>query len=130
MTTIEWKPEYLVGNAEEDQQHEELIGQVGVLYEQLSGHLDTATVKAILSEMHAGISAHFAVEEKLMRAADYDEYAKHKADHEDLLDQIRGLMDSFTKNAETGRKVLRGKLSEWFSRHLTGFDDRWHDQVS
>ena len=130
MTRIEWKPEYSVGDAEEDFEHEQLLGQVDVLYEQLSGRLDKETVKAIFDEMYAGISAHFAVEENLMRETDFGEYDKHKEDHEKLLGQILGLRDSFTQDAEAGRKLLHDRLSDWFSLHFTSFDVRWHNLLN
>jgi hemerythrin len=83
-------------------------------------------VNRVLGEIHAHISAHFALEERLMRAARYAEYAQHKDSHEQLLDQIRDLMDSFSADPVDGRTRLQNSLSNWFGVHFATFDARLH----
>ena len=129
MALLEWKPEFSVGNASIDHEHQHMIQAINDLYEQLAEPLDAENVEAILGEIHADISAHFALEERLMREADYVEYEDHKADHEDLLDQILDLMDSFFGDPEVGRKLLQTQLSGWFGRHFASFDARLHKQL-
>ena len=91
--------------------------------------MDAANVEAVLGEIHADISAHFALEERLMQKADYVEYEDHKEDHEDLLDQIHDLMDGFYEDPEAGQKLLKTQLSDWFGRHFASFDARLHQQL-
>ena len=129
MALLEWKPEFSVGNASIDHEHQHMIQAINDLYEQLAESLDAENVEAILGEIHADISAHFALEERLMREADYVEYEDHKADHEDLLDQILNLMDSFFGDPEVGRKLLQTQLSSWFGHHFASFDARLHKQL-
>ena len=100
-----------------------------VLSEKLAEPLDAENVEAGLGEIHADISAHFALEERLMREARYQEYEDHKEDHEDLLDQIHDLMDSFYEDPEAGQKLLKTQLSDWFGRHFATFDARVHEQL-
>jgi len=126
MALLEWKPEYSVGNASIDHEHEHMIEQINRLYEKLSEPVDAGTVEAVLGEIHADISAHFALEERLMREAAYSEYEDHKDDHEELLDQIHALMDSFYQNPQAGQKLLKSRLSNWFGRHFSSFDARLH----
>ena len=128
-TRLEWKPEYSVGDASVDFEHEELIGQIDVLYGQLCGNVKAAKVEAVLGEIHAGISAHFALEERLMLKAGYTEYGAHKDDHEDLLDQIHDLMDNYLKDPVGGRKMLRDRLTDWFGHHFASFDARLHKKL-
>jgi len=129
MVLLEWKPEYSVGNPSIDHEHEHMIQQINYLYEQLTQPLDSDNVEAILGEIHADISAHFALEERLMRKTGYAEYEDHKADHEDLLDQVLDLMDCFFENPEAGQSLLRMKLSDWFSHHFASFDARLHQKL-
>lgn len=129
MSLLEWKPEFSVGNASIDHEHEQMIQAINDLYEQLAEPVNAANVEAVLGEIHADISAHFALEERLMREADYVEYEDHKEDHEDLLDQILDLMDSFYEEPEAGRKLLKTQLSDWFGRHFASFDARLHKQL-
>jgi hemerythrin len=129
MALLEWKPEYSIGNISIDHEHEHMIQQINTLYEQLLEPVNAGNVEAVLGEIHADISAHFALEERLMRKADYVEYADHKEDHEDLLDQIHALMDSFNDDPESGQKMLKAQLSDWFGRHFSSFDARLHKQL-
>jgi hemerythrin len=129
MALLEWKPEYSVGNISIDHEHEHMIQQINTLYEQLLEPVNAGNVEAVLGEIHADISAHFALEERLMRKADYVEYADHKEDHEDLLDQIHDLIDSFVDDPQAGQKLLKTQLSGWFGRHFSSFDARLHKQL-
>jgi len=129
MTLLEWKPEFSVGDASIDHEHEHMIQQINTLYEQLTGPVDAETVEAVLGEIHADISAHFALEERLMREVSYGEYEDHKDDHEELLDQILDLMDGFYEDPEAGQKLLKTRLSNWFGRHFASFDARLHQQL-
>ena len=129
MALLEWKPEFSVGNASIDHEHEQMIQAINDLYEQLAEPVNAENVEAVLGEIHADISAHFALEERLMREADYVEYVGHKEDHEDLLDQILELMDGFFEDPEAGQKLLKSQLSDWFGRHFASFDARLHRQL-
>jgi hemerythrin len=129
MSLLEWKPEYSVGNAAIDHEHESMIQQINALYATLSEPLNAESVEAVLGEVHASISAHFALEERLMREANYIEYKEHKEDHEELLDQIHDLIDSFYQDPESGQKRLNTQLSNWFGRHFSSFDARLHKQL-
>jgi hemerythrin-like metal-binding protein len=129
MALIEWRPEFSVGNDAIDHEHEQMIQQINMLYEQLDQSADPLTIEAMLGEIQADISAHFALEELLMREANYVEYEDHKEDHEDLLDQIHDLMFSFSEDPDVGRELLMNQLSDWFGRHFATFDARLHRQL-
>ena len=129
MALIEWRPEFSVGNDAIDHEHEQMIQQINLLYEQLDHSTDPLTIEAMLGEIQADISAHFALEELLMREANYAEYEDHKEDHEDLLDQIHDLMFSFSEDPDVGRELLMNQLSDWFGRHFATFDARLHRQL-
>ena len=128
MNLVQWKAEYSVGDAAIDHEHEHMIKQINALYDKLAPPVNAELVESVLGEIHADIAAHFALEERLMREANYPEYQDHKADHEDLLDQIHDLMDSFYQDQEAGQNLLKSQLSDWFGRHFSSFDARLHKQ--
>ena len=74
---------------------------------------------------------HFALEERIMRDSGYSEYEDHKDDHEELLDEIRDLMDGFATSAATDttaasrwrRSSIRPTegREDCFARCATGF---------
>ena len=82
-----------------------------------------------LGELYTRITAHFALEEKIMRDNDYDEYQDHKADHERLLDDIRDLMDDYEDGVYVDVERFGIRLDEWFSEHFRTRDARLHKMI-
>jgi len=91
MVLIKWRDEFLVGIADVDHEHQELIALINKLHDAMSGENATITVMDFLGEIYAHVSAHFALEEKIMRKRNYDQYKDHKDDHERLLDELRDI---------------------------------------
>lgn len=129
MSLLKWRNEFSVGNAAVDQDHKNLIKKINQLYGSLGHDMDSLKVEAMLDDLQADISEHFALEELLMHQAGFGEYESHKRDHESLLDQINDMIFSFTEDPITGREMLTNELSGWFGRHFTTFDTRLHNQL-
>ncbi len=130
MTFIRWKAEYSLGIPSADAEHRELIELLNEIYEELlrTGAGESAT-QDFLGELYAKISAHFALEEKLMRDYRYDGYREHKADHERLLNEIRDLMDEYEDSKELDAEAFSSKLDAWFSNHFRTMDARLHQRL-
>lgn len=126
MTLLTFKPEYSVGIESMDHEHRQLIRLINEIYEEMKDRKDPESVEQFLGDIHAAIAAHFALEERLMQNAGFGEYDAHKADHEDLLEQIRALMDIFDQDNDRGIGLLQERLSGWFSDHFSTFDARLH----
>jgi len=129
MSLLEWKSEYSVGIESMDFEHRKMIGMINEIYDELTQHRDAESIEQFLGDIHASISAHFALEERMMRNADYAEYEAHKDDHEELLDQIRDMMEEFRVDSEIGFGILRENLANWFEAHFGSFDARLHGQL-
>ena len=126
MTLLQWKPSYTLGVPSVDHEHRELISLINATY----SHMDNASVsdaiEGCLEDIYAAISSHFALEERHMREARYGEYQAHKDEHEELLDQIRDMMDGFVDDPRAGEKILQARLADWFGQHFATFDARLH----
>jgi len=129
MKYLKWRDQYSVGVDSVDYEHQNLMDMINAIYAELEDQRDIAEIEKTISDVHAEISAHFALEERLMRNAGYEEYAAHKDDHEELLDQIRGMMDAIENDPEPALDVLSEKLSDWFSGHFATFDARLHSKL-
>lgn len=129
MTLLQWKPAYSLGVPSVDLEHRELISMINSTYENMDNNFDSDSIEACLEDIFAGISSHFALEELHMRNAAYGEYAAHKAQHEQLLDQLRDMMDEFEDDPESGRNTLQSCLSDWFGKHFATFDARLHHDL-
>lgn len=129
MTLLRWKPSYSLGIPSVDHEHREMIAMINELYERMEDPSDPESIEECLGDIHAGISAHFALEERFMREAEFGEYEAHKDQHEDLLDQISDLIDAFDADPAEGRRKLQKELSDWFSAHFATFDARLHHEL-
>jgi hemerythrin len=126
MPVLHWKDEYSVGIEAVDYEHKQLIDLINQLGDQLNSTDSKSKVPGFFGELLRAISAHFALEEKFMRERGYSRLEPHKADHEQLLDDLHEIMDAVA-NAETidaGR--LSSQLDIWFSRHFRTHDAELH----
>ena len=127
MTLIEWRDEFRTGITAVDFEHESLIALLNELYANVGADAPKDEVEDFLGEVHAQIGAHFALEEKIMRTAAYDQYGDHKADHDRLLEDIRDIMDRFAAEGYEGYgDDLSAHLKSWFIDHFKTKDSRLH----
>lgn len=126
MTLLQWQPGFALGIEEVDHEHRTMIELINSLHDRLGDRRTGEAVEAFLGEVHSGISAHFALEEKVMRDRRYDALAAHKADHEQLLDELRELMDEQAGGATLDDLRLGTRLADWFGGHFQTHDARLH----
>ena len=126
MALIEWSDNFSVGVADIDHEHKSLIDLINQLYANLRQGASADDIADFFGEIYANISAHFALEEKLMRESRYEEYAAHKSEHEQLLDEIRDLMDEYEQQSAIDENQLSTRLQGWFGEHFRTMDSRLH----
>lgn len=127
MALIEWQSEFETGVAEVDHEHRELVDLINELHARIGANAPKEIVSGFLGDVFAKISAHFALEETVMRKHRYDEYTAHKADHEKLLDDIRDIMDAHESGLfiDYGEALGRA-VRDWFVDHFKSKDARLH----
>ena len=129
MALLQWKSDYSLGIPSVDHEHRELIGMINTAYGFMDKDADQAVIESCLEDIYAGIASHFALEERHMREARYEEYQAHKDEHEDLLDQLMELVDEFVDHPDSGRASLQKSLADWFGGHFATFDARLHKSL-
>jgi hemerythrin len=129
MALLQWKSDYSLGIPSVDHEHRELIGMINTVYEHMAEGSDQTAIEACLEDIYAGIASHFALEERHMREARYEEFQAHKDEHEDLLDQLMEIVDEFIDDPESGRTTLKKSLADWFGQHFATFDARLHHSL-
>lgn len=129
MSLIEWKDEFSIGIASVDHEHRELINLINDLHGTMSRGAHQEQVISALGEIFAHISAHFALEERIMREMKYDGYPSHKSAHEALLDELRDIMDRVEDDGSFDEKRLSRELDDWFTEHFRTQDARFHHHV-
>ena len=129
MSLIKWKDEFGVGVAAVDLEHRELIELINALDDDMQEYATQTTVMETLGEIYARISAHFALEERIMREAGYDGFVAHKQDHELLLDELLDVTDSVDDAGRYDRAGLSRDLDRWFSDHFRTHDAKLHQKL-
>lgn len=129
MALIEWRKEFETGVAGVDYEHKELVDLINTLHEELGRGAANEAIGQFLGEVFARISAHFALEETVMRKHKYDEYAAHKAEHERLLDDLRDIMDQHAAGPIDYEAALSSTVRDWFVEHFKTKDARLHRQL-
>ncbi len=126
MSLIEWRASFALGIPAVDHEHRELVAMINDIYASLYRPDAAETVPEFLGELHAQISAHFALEERVMRDQGYPRYREHKADHERLLDEIRELMDGYEDGRHPDIEQFSRLLEGWFTEHFATHDAALH----
>ena len=126
MALLEWREEFCTGFDGVDFEHESLIRQINCVYALIGDRADRELVIDSLGEIYGSISAHFALEEQMMKRHQYAAYHEHKADHERLLDEIREISDEFESTSQLDDARLTRKLGDWFQLHFKTHDSRLH----
>ena len=127
MALIEWRKEFCTGIDGVDYEHEALIRQINAVYALVEERADKTLVIDSLGEIYGNISAHFALEEQMMKRHRYDHYPQHKADHERLLDDIRDITDEFEASIDVDDVIFKKNLADWFQLHFKTHDSRLHN---
>ena len=129
MAPIEWKPEYSVGDPAVDHEHRELIDLVNATAGAIADDASEADIDRAFGDLLRGITAHFAHEERQMRAARYDQTHVHKDDHERLIDALRDIMDAEAHAPDRSAARLVKVLGDWFTGHFASHDARLHRKL-
>ena len=123
MSLASLKDELRTGIDSLDHEHRQLIGVMEALCDSFDHAPSTGAVSDLFGVLYAQVSAHFALEERLMREKSHPFYDTHKADHERLLEQIRHMMEAYEdgKCADCGT-TLRACLEAWLANHVRSAD--------
>ena len=127
MALINWQERFRIGIASVDHEHKELIGLINQLHESLGGDAEHEDILAFFGQVYSDISAHFALEERVMRERSYAKYEAHKEAHEALLDEILEISDDYEAGKfDNYEDVLSKRLEAWFVDHFRTHDAPLH----
>lgn len=123
---LEWRPEFSMGVGSVDYEHQALIALINRLYEDFLERGSLERTRDFLGELYAKISAHFALEERVMHEMGYTGYREHKDDHERLMDELLEIMDDVDQGEDLDPQLLAGTLEHWFTEHFRTLDAQFH----
>ena len=126
---------YMLGIPTVDEQHKHLIflcnkfrselmecesGEIKEWYTALQDSLKEATDYA---------ATHFATEEKLMQASQYDEYEYHKFSHKSFADTVADNIAALESATLESAVEFADYLKDWILSHISYEDKRFADHV-
>jgi len=118
---IEWKVEFETGIPSADYEHRKLVELVNELHEQAATAACPATAAASLAKIVSHFTAHFRVEEEVMRAADFAGFDEHRHDHEHLLAEIGEALYRLERGESMAPDLVE-RLELWLVRHFHTWD--------
>lgn len=128
---IAWSDAFLIGIEELDYEHRGLVDDINRLHRELLGQVDRERIEDTLGMIHSRMQAHFALEERVMRANDYVHYAEHKAEHERLLDEYAEYMTTLERNPTRGERTsIESVLREWIIDHILDYDKKMSQMIA
>jgi len=122
---LQWKNEYSVGIEEIDNQHKELMEMIKDLLKicMVDSKTKFESFSKLATKAIELFGVHFATEEKIMLDADYPKYDEHKARHDKLLEDVKGMMEKITVEDRDGKLMnIVVFIREWFVETVHGSD--------
>jgi hemerythrin len=127
MSLIDWQDEFEIGIEPVDDDHKELVDLINAIHEELIGAKASDRLQRFFHQLHTAISEHFALEERIMGGLGYDDVDAHKTDHEQLLNEIQGIMERQARGGYAGSETdLAHRLRAWFMDHFSAMDAPLH----
>lgn len=118
-----------MGVPDVDKDHRELIDLVNDLYEQLQSGRYNVNMNDFLGEIYATMARHFAREEEIMNMHEYPQFEEHKADHEQVLEDINNIMYDYQDGLLKDDAIMAQMLEGWFSGHFSTHDAKLHARI-
>ena len=115
-----WKDEYAIGIQEIDNQHETLLEFVTEFEKAVEGRAHLNTVQPLIARAREFVKFHFALEESLMQIVDYPQFAAHRAEHQDVLEQF-AILEQRVLRQEMNAELLP-LVHAWLFRHTIDSD--------
>lgn len=121
---MSWSDDLSVGIQEIDEQHRILINLINRLFNEGLIKHNTSVANEVLAELVQYTVIHFAVEESLFRIFDYPGYETHKAQHEDLKNQVMELKLKVELGKEISTELI-SFLRNWLKNHIVQEDKKY-----
>lgn len=124
MQKIEWSSKLSVGIGLIDEQHKKWISHYNEVVEAIKSGKNQEQIVKTLDFITDYTDFHFHTEQKYMSENNYPGYEKHRAEHKELKDTVKGLVrdyreDGVSPSLANGIETL---LGNWLVKHIQEFD--------
>lgn len=130
MSIIQWTPDLSVNVDTLDTDHKLLISLINQLDDAIRAGEPRETVSRVLDALCDYTEYHFAREEALMHACEFEDVDAHIRTHQTLKAQVQDIREHYRRNPESihAREVL-SFLRNWLTSHILGRDKLYVSQM-
>ena len=126
---ITWSNTFSCGIKLIDDQHKELVTMVNEMFMHVTGSEENehAYLTGIIQQVIAYIKIHFSTEEKIMKAANYEGYVKHKHIHDSFILEILETIEEFNSRKHISLYTFTKYLKDWIFSHIAVMDKQYFE---
>ena len=110
---------HLLGVAEIDDQHRQLVRLVNRLNRVVNGEVDPGGVAGLFAQLFEATRVHFETEHRYMLQYAYPAMAVHDHEHQRLLDELTRMAGETTPGNEL---LILQRVKDWLLDHIQGAD--------
>lgn len=125
MAFYPWTEDLQVGIAAIDGDHKKLVQLINDLHEAMTQGRGKAVLGKTLDDLIRYTQEHFQREEQLMQRAGYSDYARHKQEHEQLVQEVVALREKFNSGNLMLSVQVSGFLRDWLTNHIMKTDKKY-----
>jgi hemerythrin len=122
---FKWSSDYSVNIKAIDEQHQELVNILNRLFVAVSKFEGDKVIAGILDALMSYTQTHFALEERLMRQAKYQDLDAHIEEHRKLMSQLEQLSRKFLIEEKPIYFEMLVFLKNWLKGHIQGVDTKY-----
>lgn len=105
-----------------DDEHKDIFAFLNKLYDEATSGADRSQIGASLDALITCVVEHFAHEEREMEAKGYAGLAKHKEEHDKLIDTCAGLQTKFHAGEADVTDEVGQMVKGWLDSHIPTHD--------
>lgn len=122
---FKWSPEYSVDIQAIDDQHKELVAILNRLFVAVSRQEGDRVIAGILDALTAYTRTHFALEEQLLRQANYEDLKAHIEEHRNFIEKLDRLTKVHLIEEKPIYFEMLSFLKSWLREHIQVEDTKY-----
>ncbi len=126
---FEWQDSYSVGVRKFDDAHKKLLGITNNFVNACMDNMPLEDLTDLLTDLIRYTHYHFRDEEDLMKETGYTLFNKHRAQHDDLFDQVLKFTDDFFHMRIEKPKITEFMMS-WLLAHILEEDMKYKEHFA
>jgi hemerythrin-like metal-binding protein len=125
MDHVSWQPEYSVGEASLDTQHQTFFKMIDDLRDAIDSGREEIELIGTLQGMLDYLQNHFVFEEHYMEKGGYPELESHRQEHIQFSRHATELISRYLSDEHVDAYKVLDYLEQWLTQHILGTDHKY-----